>query len=82
MHSIKDKHIIYKKFLKYQNHGNASLNGYPKQLANKSFTKEDAQDISLVLPSFLVDFAPHTWLILLDMMVIENKKAHVCGPPL
>jgi hypothetical protein len=44
---------------------------------SKSFSEEDARDISLMLPPFLVDFTPHTWLIPLGIAVIENKKSHM-----
>jgi hypothetical protein len=72
MHSLNDKHA-YENYKKYRNNGNAkNLATYPK-LVEKSFAKEDARDILLVLPSFLVDFTPHTWLIPLGI-VIENKK--------
>jgi hypothetical protein len=64
IHSINDKHT----------YGNAkNLNRYLK-VVEKSFAKEDAQDISLMLPSFLVSFAPNTWLIPLGVAVIDNKK--------
>jgi hypothetical protein len=73
MHSLNDKHT-FANFKKYRDHGNSkNLAKYP-DLVEKSFAKEDARDISLTVPSFLVDFTPHTWLIPLGITVIENKK--------
>jgi hypothetical protein len=73
MPSLNDKHT-YENFKKYRDHGNAkNLATYPK-LVEKSFAKEDARDILLILPSFLVDFTPHIWLIPLGIVVIQNKK--------
>jgi hypothetical protein len=59
---------------RYRDHSNAkSLDRY-SALVEKSFPREDAQDISCALPSFLVGFAPHTWLIPLGTAVIKNQK--------
>jgi hypothetical protein len=73
MHSLNNKHT-YANFKKYCDHGNAKNLATCPKLVEKSFAKEDARDISLILPSFLVDFTPHTWLIPLGIVVIENKK--------
>jgi hypothetical protein len=61
MHSLNNKHT-YANFKKYRDHGNAkNLATYP-ELVEKSFAKEDARDISSILPSFLVDFTPRTYV--------------------
>ena len=46
---------------------------YP-DLVYKAFVKEDARDISMTVPAFLVDFTPHIWLIPLGIAVKEGKK--------
>jgi len=43
-------------------------------LVYKAFVKEDARDISMTVPAFLVDFTPHIWLIPLGITVKEGKK--------
>jgi hypothetical protein len=64
---------INTKIFWYRDHSNAkSLDRY-LALVEKSFPREDAQNISLTL-SFLVGFAPPTWLIPRGIAVIKNKK--------
>ena len=42
-------------------------------LVHKAFAKEDARDISMTVPAFLVDFTPNIWLVPLGIVVKEGK---------
>ena len=66
-------------YQKYRQLGNCRNLAEQPKLALKQFAKEDARDISMILPSFLLNCIPHKWLIPMGIAALENKKSHIYG---
>jgi hypothetical protein len=66
---------MHTNYQKYREHANCKNLGLHPNLFGKHFAKEDARDISMIVPTFLLNFTlQHMWLIQMGIAIMENKN--------
>jgi hypothetical protein len=72
-----NKKNTYSNLQQYIHNGNLKNIHDNLALVSKTIAKEDAREFSMIVPSFLVYFIPHLWIIPVGIVNKEHKKPRI-----